>query len=935
MAQNISCGNCGEINLSMEEFCTKCGYELAGGPVNSRRITGSLRAGDTLDGGRYCITEMIGEGGFGAVYKATDERFQSKPVVALKEMSEAQLSPSEKAKALQDFRNEADLLVQLKHPNLPNVRDFFEDGGKAYLVMEFIEGKTLEKLQEEQNDPLDESLVMGWALQLCTVLDYLHTQSPPIIFRDLKPANVMVTSKGEIKLIDFGIARLFQATANKYTVPMGTQGYAPPEQYGRGQCDARSDIYALGATLYSLLTKNEPIDAPTRMLHPNLFFDPSHFNPNISPAVEAIILKAMALRPENRYQKADDMSKAITAIVSPPTAAATPPTAAATPPTAAATPPTAAATPPTAAATPPTAAATPPTAAATPPTAAATPPTAAATPPTAAATPPTAAATPPTAAATPPTAAAMITKSIPVWVKVIAGLLILALCLGVVIKFIVLPILYPNAIRAWQAPNGEYIGLSDGRYAFDTGSDRADASLKQSAANYLAKGDKGDAERSWNQAIQMDSNDAEALIYLEDQRVLDSGSPYITIVVGTMLTGDDNDLYYGRSNLQGAYVAQKEYNAGFKLSGGRQIRILIANAGSSKLNGKSYDYVKEVAGQIVQAENYDKTIVGVMGWPTSGFAQAAIPVLASAHIPMISSTASADNLDRMSSYFFRVAALDKDEASAAVKYADQQLHASRVVLFVAPGNDYSKSLAKDFKDQFGADGHQLIDTEDYTVGDQADLPGKLTHALSYNPDLIYFAGYPDDLSVLLDDLGTNYPNLQVLGGDSLYAPNGYPSDARVGLYRLHFTAFAYPDEWNILGNSDPQLSVGGNRYSLLREEYAQDFDPGNHYPNYSTYGYSRTDVSTMLSYDAMYALLQGSQNVLSTHKALTPATLRDGLAKINGANPIQGVSGQISFDKNGDPMNKAIVMLYIDQDDHTQMVPTSGGWRGCFVVGQC
>jgi ABC-type branched-subunit amino acid transport system substrate-binding protein len=803
----------------------------------------------SLIGGRYRITEMIGKGGFGAIYKATDERFQ-KRIVALKEMSDAQLSPNEKAKALQDFQNEANLLVQLNHPNLPNVSDFFEEGGKAYLVMEFIEGKNLEKVQEEQNDPLDECLVMGWALQLCAVLNYLHTQSPPIIFRDLKPANVMVTSKGEIKLIDFGIARIFKAAAKKDTMLLGTKGYAPLEQYGRGQSDARSDIYALGATLYSLLTKNEPIDAPVRTIHPDLFSHPSQFNPKISPAVEAIILKAMALKPEDRYQTAADVSQAVTGIITPSIVFTTVPTN--------------------------------------------------------------------VVATSSPSPA-----QLPWWrynrkrLALIAGLLILVLFLGIALPFI-LPILYPNAIVAWSAPDGELIGLSDGRYAFDTGIDRAGASLKKQAAAKLAAGDKVSAESLWEQAVKSDTSDAEALIYLENQRVLDSGSPYITIVVGTMLTGNEDDLYYGRGNLQGAYVAQKEYNDGLKLSGGRKIRILIANAGSK------LDYVTKVAEQIVQAAKLDKTIIGVMGWPTSAFAEAAIPVLASARIPMISSTASADSLSGISPYFFRVAPLNKSEAIAAARYAEQQLHAaSRVALFVDPKNTYSSSLADDFRQQFVADGNQVIDTENYTIGDQADLPALLQKALNSNPDLIYFAGYPNDLAVLLVDLGTSHPNLQVLGGDALYAPKGYPSSARVGIHRLRFTAFAFFDEWDILGLNKPQFF----------SEYPNDFNPTGQ-PRPSPYGFTRADVSTMLSYDAMYTLLQGSQNVLLAHKALTSATLKDGLAEITGANAIQGVSGQISFGKNGDPINKAIVILYIDQEGYTQMVQTNGV-QGCFVIGHC
>ena len=168
-------------------------------------MTGTVTVGKLL-GGRYRIVKLIGEGGFGAVYKANDERFQATRAVAIKEMSDAYLSVSEREKALDDFKHEANLLVQLNHPNLPQVSDFFEEGTKAYLVMEFIEGKTLEQTLDDAGRPLDEALVMDWALQLCSVLQYLHSRKPPIIFRDMKPSNVMVTVDNQLKLIDFGIA---------------------------------------------------------------------------------------------------------------------------------------------------------------------------------------------------------------------------------------------------------------------------------------------------------------------------------------------------------------------------------------------------------------------------------------------------------------------------------------------------------------------------------------------------------------------------------------------------------------------------------------------------------------------------------------------------------------------------------------------------------
>jgi serine/threonine protein kinase len=273
-------------------------------------MTGTVTVGKLL-GGRYSIVKLIGEGGFGAVYQANDERFQATRVVAIKEMSDAYLSASEREKALEDFRREANLLVQVNHPNLPQVSDFFEEGTKAYLVMEFIEGKTLEQALDDAHGPLDEALVMGWAVQLCSVLHYLHNRQPPIIFRDMKPSNVMVTRDNQLKLIDFGIARIFKTSATKDTTLLGSQGYAPLEQYGRGQSDTRSDIYALGATLYHLLTGNVPPDAPSRRVNPHVFLTPRQLNLRISQTTEDIVLMAIEQDPDERFQSAEAMQKAI------------------------------------------------------------------------------------------------------------------------------------------------------------------------------------------------------------------------------------------------------------------------------------------------------------------------------------------------------------------------------------------------------------------------------------------------------------------------------------------------------------------------------------------------------------------------------------------------------------------------------------------------
>lgn len=273
---------------------------------NINPVTGNLQAG-TMLGGRYQIVCLTGRGGFGAIYEARDTRFQSLPLVAVKEMSDAHLDADDLDYALLSFRQEADLLAQLEHPNMPAVIDFFEEKNKAYLVMEFIRGTTLKQEQDAARSPLDEKRVLGWALQLCDVLHYLHTRPQPIIFRDLKPSNVMVTKKGQIKLIDFGIARFFKEDALKDTRSLGSSGFAAPEQYGLYQSDARTDIYALGATLYILLTGVAPADSIVRQASAESLKPPRTLNPALSQAVESIVLKAIALEPANRYQSASEM----------------------------------------------------------------------------------------------------------------------------------------------------------------------------------------------------------------------------------------------------------------------------------------------------------------------------------------------------------------------------------------------------------------------------------------------------------------------------------------------------------------------------------------------------------------------------------------------------------------------------------------------------
>ena len=253
----LYCDACGAANRPQARFCFVCGQSLPDIASSAEQTVPNA-----LIRQRYHVIAQVGKGGFGAVYKAEDTELGNR-IVAVKEMSQRGLTTQEIAEAADAFKREALLLAGLLHPNLPRIYDHFFDVGHWYLVMDFIEGETLEGyLASLGKDHLPIEEVVDIGIQLCTVLDYLHTQQPPIIFRDLKPANVIRTANGHLYLIDFGIARHFKPGQAKDTVAFGSPGYAAPEQYGKAQTTPQSDIYSLGATLHQLLTGNDPSEKP-------------------------------------------------------------------------------------------------------------------------------------------------------------------------------------------------------------------------------------------------------------------------------------------------------------------------------------------------------------------------------------------------------------------------------------------------------------------------------------------------------------------------------------------------------------------------------------------------------------------------------------------------------------------------------------------------
>ncbi|HRQ33944.1 MAG TPA: serine/threonine-protein kinase, partial [Anaerolineales bacterium] len=248
-----------------------------------------LQPGATLVN-RYAIQEVIGVGGMGSVYRARDMHFPNvTKLVAVKEMINSAPDPLVRQTIVQNFEREANLLATLNHPSIPRINDYFTIGSRSYLVLDFILGKDMEAIINDTNGFLLEEQTLGWAIELCDVLDFLHKHKPdPIIFRDMKPSNVMINQKGDVILVDFGIAKTFQ-TGMKGTM-IGTEGYSPPEQY-RGEATPIADIYALGATIHHALTRRDP--------------------PAVSAELEAVINTALEYDPENRFRTAAEMKQAL------------------------------------------------------------------------------------------------------------------------------------------------------------------------------------------------------------------------------------------------------------------------------------------------------------------------------------------------------------------------------------------------------------------------------------------------------------------------------------------------------------------------------------------------------------------------------------------------------------------------------------------------
>lgn len=251
---------------------------------------------------KYEILTLIGQGGMSKVYLARDKRLNKQ--WAVKEIQKKAKDKNNEV-VVQSAIAEANMIKQLDHPSIVRIIDIIENPDVIYIIEDYIEGETLNTILE-QNGAQPQEIVIGWAIQICEALEYLHTRKPAIIYRDMKPSNVMLKPDGNIKIIDFGIAREYKEQNLADTVSLGTKGYAAPEQFGgKGQTDARTDVYCLGVTLYHLVTGHSPCDPPYEI------YPIRHWNPQLDSGLEAVIEKCTQLNPADRYQSCVELLYAL------------------------------------------------------------------------------------------------------------------------------------------------------------------------------------------------------------------------------------------------------------------------------------------------------------------------------------------------------------------------------------------------------------------------------------------------------------------------------------------------------------------------------------------------------------------------------------------------------------------------------------------------
>jgi ABC-type branched-subunit amino acid transport system substrate-binding protein/DNA-binding XRE family transcriptional regulator len=434
--------------------------------------------------------------------------------------------------------------------------------------------------------------------------------------------------------------------------------------------------------------------------------------------------------------------------------------------------------------------------------------------------------------------------------------------------------------------DGEPIGLSEGANIFDLQRPNQQEVQYKLRAAQATTNNPQDVVSSLQNALSIDQTDAEAQIYLENWRVLGSNHPHITFVVGVNLAGGSS------STLQGAFTAQKECNNHSQQDSSKtQVVLMIANIGGNNPDDRAKS-ATFVANQIVDQAAKDPTIVAIMGWPVSADSINVSHQLKirGSLLPMVSSSSASDELEGMSN-FFRICSTNREQTQMAVSFLLNTKLKKRIAILY----DQTTSYANNLKSDFAADiQNNMVGLESYAGGDPKALLSALNKALDQRPDAIFFSGYTSDLVILLNDISSipQAKNLLIVGGDALASTNSYTTPLP-DMQNVYFTAFASPNEWESINPKPPFFQEYQANFGTLMS------------PN----GLPSIDASVMLSYDAMLTLLYGSGQVLSAKNTINSSDLTQALKQITLANPIQGVTGRIAFDSNGDQYRSKVIFV--------------------------
>lgn len=830
----------------------------------------TAKSGDTLHMGRYRLVDQLvlpdNQQGQGVAWLAVDTSAGQTQVV-IREV----LVPSEESEHKKQIVRQIALRLSegTQHIGFPKILDVFDEFDNYFMVWQHIEGESLASLLRRQGGALPERTVAEYGRQLCEMLVVLARQQPPIVHGAINPETVIVSpDRTRVHLIHLPLF------APREPANASTAGsYKAPEQ-ARGYIDTASDLYSVAATMHHAVTGFDPRERIA------FFYPPARrLNPLVTQQMETILAQELRLSPPQRYARASDVQAELASLLA-------------------------------------------------------------------------------SKALEPerkPVVATLTSAPLKLdmdeirrrsqqrnrtHVAIFCGICAVALLLASFAYLLTLVNREPASLATptpnatatmiaqisgldneWQAEAPVYkskgVGLSDGRYIFDTFAGRStdEINSKKAAARAYQQQDIATALSDYSKAVTNDKTDAEARIYYEDLQIQEQNSPYITIVLGVPLDSSPLHVSIARPDLQAAYAFQHQINTQnpSPLPGGAKLRILIGNSGVD--NGDAATIAKFVENR-VQIGN-PENIVAVVGWPTSGESSLAYSILAGAHIPMITQTASSTTLTGASPYFFRVNPSDAAQGKAQGQFAFQKLGARTVLVLRDPSDPYSQSLADAFTTSFKQLGGK-------TMGSKADYftEGKTTleqfkqqivaDAVNNHVDLIFLPGFDVDGVRLAHALGLEeqtlgwspyLANLKILGGDgldtSLILGNGDGADAIIArdfpqdMQRLIFTSFADQLEWST--TKPPSFSNTWN--SLYGVASASNPNP----PVPTNTAIMAGDAFGVLTYALVH--IKG---------ATTGTNLRDSLASIGTDIPAyQGMSGSISFGHDGDPVNKAVVFLEV------------------------